>query len=38
MYSMVIIVRNNCVIYLKIAKRVDLKYSHHKERNGNYMR
>lgn len=34
MYSMVIIVRNNCVIYLKIAKRVDIKQSYHTHISG----
>ena len=31
MYSIMTVV-NNSVVYLKVAKRVDLKSSHHKER------
>ena len=38
MHSMVIIVNNAILsIYLKIAKRVDLKCSPHKKRDNNYM-
>ena len=32
MYSMVTLVKKYCVVYLKLAKRVNLKSSYHKER------
>ena len=33
MYSMVTIVNSTIIVYLKAAKRVDLKSSHHKNKN-----
>ena len=40
MYSMVIVVKKtkqNCIVYLKVAKRLHLKSSHHKKKI-NYVR
>ena len=31
-------ITNNWIAYLKVAKRADLKNSHHKERNCNYVK
>lgn len=36
-YNIAIIVKKiNCIIYLKVAKRIDLECSQHNNRNGNY--
>ena len=32
MYSMVTIVNKYCIVYLKVAKRIDLKSSDHKKK------
>ena len=38
MNSVVTVIINTIIIYLKAAKRVDLKYSHHTNKNCNYVR
>ena len=37
MYSTLIIANNTIIIFLNVADTVDLKYSHQKKRNVNYL-
>ena len=38
MYSTVTTVNNTVIIYLEAVQTVDIKYSHHIHKNGNYER